>query len=87
MSLSRYLKRIGGYLRGTHQGHQTWCLLGGEQSSRGWGEVGGDGRGNPLPKGQGDVDGGVVGIGRERPLALHLHYEKPPGPGTKVLKA
>ena len=38
----------------------------------GGGESGEDGRGNPLPIGQGGVDGGVVGIGRERPLPLPL---------------
>ena len=61
------------YLRGA-----SWCLIGGEQSSRGGDEVGGDGRGNPLPKGQGWVYGGVVGVGRERPLPLPLHDERPP---------
>ena len=50
-------------------------------------EVGGDGRGNPLPKGQGGVDGGVVGAGRERPLPLPLYDKRPPSLGTKVLKA
>ena len=65
----------------------SWHLIGGEQSSRSGGEVGREGRGNPLPKGQGEVDGGVVGIGRERPLPLPLHDERPPGPGSKVLKA
>ena len=44
-----------------------------EQSSRGGGEMGGNGRGNPLPKGQ-----GVVGAGRERPLPLPLQDERPP---------
>ena len=43
--------------------------------------MGGDGRGNPLPKGQGGVDGGVVGSGRERPLPLPLQDERPPSSG------
>ena len=43
-------------------------LIGGEQSSRGGGKVGGDEEGNPLPKGQ----GGVVGVWKERPLPLLL---------------
>ena len=54
---------------------------------KGRGESGGDGRGNPLPKGQGGVHGGVVGVGRERPLPLPLHDERPPSPGINVLKA
>ena len=72
---------VQGCLRGAFQ-----CLIGGEQSSRGGGEVGGDGRGNPVPKGGGGVDGGVVGVGRERPLPLPLHDERAPSLGTKVLK-
>ena len=44
----------------------------------------------PLPLllliGLGGVDGGVMGIGRERPLILPLHDERPPGLGTKGLK-
>ena len=44
---------VWGCLRGVSQ-----HLIGGEQSSRGEGEVGGDEEGNPLPKGQ----GGVVGV-------------------------
>ena len=58
-------KYFRGYLGETHQSHQTWCLLGGEKSSRGGSKVGGDGRGNPLPKRQGGVDGDVVHMGRE----------------------
>ena len=54
---------VWGCLRGA-----SWCIIGGEQSSRGGGEVGGDEEGNPLPKGQ----GGVVGVWRERPLPLLL---------------
>ena len=73
---------VWGCLRGVN-----WHLIGGEQSSRGWGKVGGDGRGNPLPKGQGGVDGGVVGVGRERPLPLPLHNITPPSLGIKLLKA
>ena len=72
---------VWGCLRGASQ-----HLIGGEQSSRGQGESGGDGRGNPLPKGQGGVDGGVVGVGRERPLPLPLHNGRPPSPGINVLK-
>ena len=52
-------------------------LIGGEQFSRGGGESGGDGRGNPLPKGWDGVDGGVVGVGSDRPLLLPLHDERP----------
>ena len=73
---------VWGCLRGV-----SWHLIGGEQSSRGGGESCGDERGNPLPKGQGRVDGGVVGVGRERPLPLPLHDERPPSPGINVLKA
>ena len=51
---------VCGCLRGASQ-----HLIGGEQSSRGGDEAGGDGRENPLPKGQGGVDGGVVGVERE----------------------
>ena len=59
--------------RGTPYRH----LTGGEQFSREGGEVGREGRGNPLPKGQDGVDGSVVGVGRERPLPLPLHDETP----------
>ena len=72
---------VQGCLRGASQ-----HLICGEQSSRGGGELGGDGRGNPLPKGQGEVDGGVVGVGRERPLPHSLHDERPLSPGTNMLK-
>ena len=54
---------VWGCLRGA-----SWCLIGGEQASRGGGKVGGDEEGNPLPKDQ----GGVVGVWRERPLPLLL---------------
>ena len=73
---------VWGSLRGASQN-----LIGGEQSSREGGELGGDGRENPLPKGQGGVDGGVVGVGRERPLPLPLQDERLPSLGINMLKA
>ena len=51
---------VWGCLRGV-----PWHLIGGEQSSWGGGKVGGDGRGNPLPK----VQGGVVRVWRETPAS------------------
>ena len=51
---------VWGCLRGA-----SWHLIGEKQSSSGGGESHGDGRGNPLPKGRGGVDGGVMGVGRE----------------------
>ena len=41
--------------------------------------------GNLLPKGQGGVDGGVMGIGRERPLLLPLLDESLPSFGILAL--
>ena len=67
---------VHGCLRGA-----AWCLLGGEQSSREGGESGGDEEGNPLPTGPGGAIGGVVGIGRERPLPLPLLDERTPSSG------
>ena len=64
---------VHGCLRGA-----SWCLLGGEQIFKGRGELGEDEGGNPLPRGQGRVDGGVVvGIRRQRPLPF-LSWKRNP---------
>ena len=41
----------------------------------------------PLPTGSGGIVGGVVGIGRERPLPLSLHEERLPGHGSIIVNA
>ena len=63
-----------GHLRGA-----SWYILGEEQSSRGGGESDVDKGGNPLPRGQGGVDGGVVvGIEREKALPSLSWKRDPP---------